>query len=38
LLLDQAQILDGQVPGDPAAFARRLNAFVMRGLRGNEPG
>jgi molecular chaperone HtpG len=38
LLFDQAQILDGQVPGDPAAFARRLNAFVMRGLRGNEPG
>ena len=38
LLFDQAQILDGQVPGDPAAFARRLNAFVMRGLRGQEPG
>ena len=33
LLFDQAQILDGQVPADPAAFARRLNAFVMRGLR-----
>jgi molecular chaperone HtpG len=38
LLFDQAQILDGQVPGDPAAFARRLNGFVMRGLRGQEPG
>jgi molecular chaperone HtpG len=32
LLFDQAQILDGQVPSDPAAFARRLNALVMRGL------
>ena len=34
LLLDQAHILDGEVPGDPAAFARRLNAFVVRGLGG----
>ena len=33
LLLDQAHILDGEVPADPAAFARRLNAFVVRGLR-----
>ena len=33
LLFDQAQILDGQVPADPAAFARRLNELVMRGLR-----
>ncbi len=33
LLFDQAQILDGQVPADPAAFARRLTDFVMRGLR-----
>ena len=32
LLLDQAHILDGEVPADPAAFARRLNAFVARGL------
>jgi molecular chaperone HtpG len=32
LLLDQAHILDGEVPSDPAAFARRLNAFVVRGL------
>jgi molecular chaperone HtpG len=32
LLLDQAHILDGEVPDDPAAFARRLNAFVVRGL------
>jgi molecular chaperone HtpG len=32
LLLDEAHILDGEVPDDPAAFARRLNAFVVRGL------
>jgi molecular chaperone HtpG len=32
LLLDQAQILDGEVPDDPAAFARRLNRLVARGL------
>jgi molecular chaperone HtpG len=34
LLLDQAHILDGEVPADPASFARRLNALVVRGLRG----
>jgi molecular chaperone HtpG len=33
LLLDQAYILDGEIPADPAAFAKRLNAFVVRGLR-----
>ena len=32
LLLDEARILDGEVPEDPAAFARRLNALVLRGL------
>jgi len=32
LLLAQAQILDGEVPSDPAAFARRLNALIVRGL------
>jgi len=36
LLLDQAHILDGEVPADPAAFARRLNAFVVRGLRADR--
>ena len=36
LLLDQAHILDGEVPSDPAAFARRLNAFVVRGLRTGQ--
>jgi molecular chaperone HtpG len=34
LLLDQAHILDGEIPADPAAFARRLNAYVVRGLGG----
>ena len=32
LLLDQAHLLDGEIPADPAAFARKLNAFVLRGL------
>jgi molecular chaperone HtpG len=36
LLLDQAHILDGEVPADPAAFAKRLNAFVVRGLRAGH--
>jgi molecular chaperone HtpG len=32
LLFDQALILDGDVPEDPAAFTRRMNRFVVRGL------
>jgi molecular chaperone HtpG len=32
LLFDQACILDGEVPDDPAAFAARLNRLVVRGL------
>src|SRR4030088_1377142 len=32
LLLEQAQILDGELPEDPAAFANRLNQLVWRGL------
>jgi molecular chaperone HtpG len=32
LLLEQAQILDGELPEDPAAFASRLNRLVMGGL------
>ncbi len=32
LLLEQAQILDGELPEDPAAFAVRLNQMVLRGL------
>jgi molecular chaperone HtpG len=34
LLLEQAQILDGDLPEDPAAFAGRLNRLVLRGLAG----
>jgi molecular chaperone HtpG len=33
LLLEQAQILDGELPEDPAAFASRLNQLVLRGLQ-----
>jgi len=32
LLFDQAQILDGEVPDDPAAFTSRLNRLVVRGF------
>jgi molecular chaperone HtpG len=33
LLLEQAQILDGELPQDPAAFAGRLNRLVLQGLK-----
>jgi molecular chaperone HtpG len=32
LLLEQAQILDGELPEDPAAFANRLNRLVLSGI------
>jgi molecular chaperone HtpG len=32
LLLDQARIVEGEAVPDPTAFARRLSAFVERGL------
>jgi len=32
LLFEQAKILDGEVPDDPAAFASRLNRLVIRAL------
>jgi molecular chaperone HtpG len=32
LLLEQAQILDGEIPEDPAAFASRLNRLVVSGF------
>jgi molecular chaperone HtpG len=32
LLFEQAKILDGEVPEDPAAFTARLNRLIMRGL------
>ncbi len=34
LLFEQAQILDGELPEDPAAFATRLNRLVLQGLGG----
>ena len=37
LLLEQAQILDGEIPEDPAAFAKRLNALVLKGFGGKTP-
>jgi len=33
LLLEQAQILDGELPEDPAGFAMRLNRLVLRGVK-----
>ena len=36
LLFEQAMILDGEVPDDPAAFATRLNRLVVRGLQGSD--
>jgi molecular chaperone HtpG len=32
LLLEQAQILDGELPEDPAAFASRINRLAVAGL------
>jgi molecular chaperone HtpG len=32
LLLEEAQILDGEVPDDPALFAARINRLVARGM------
>jgi molecular chaperone HtpG len=32
LLLEQAQILDGELPEDTAGFATRLNRLVLRGM------
>ncbi len=39
LLLDQAQILDGEVPDDPAAFMQRLNRLLEPAVanRGDAP-
>jgi molecular chaperone HtpG len=36
LLFEQAKILDGEVPDDPAAFAMCLNRLVIRGLAASE--
>jgi len=35
-LLEQAQILDGELPEDPAAFASRLNRLVLHGISGQN--
>jgi molecular chaperone HtpG len=35
LLLEQAQILDGELPEDPAAFTARLNRLVLQGVGVN---
>ena len=32
LLLDQAKILDGDAPANPALFAEALNRLVLKGL------
>ena len=37
LLLDQAYILDGELPADTAAFTRRLNDLVLRGMETVDP-
>jgi len=34
LLLDQARIIEGETPPDPAAFARRLTDVMAKGLMG----
>ena len=36
LLLDQAHILDGELPAEPAAFTKRLNELVLRGMQGGK--
>ncbi len=32
LLLDQAHILDGEAPADPAKFAERMNRLLLKGM------
>jgi molecular chaperone HtpG len=32
VLFDQAVLAEGGQPQDPAAFVRRLNSFLLRGL------
>ena len=34
LLLDQARIMEGEMPADPAEFSRRLSAVMIKGLSG----
>ena len=37
LLFEQAQVLDGELPQDPAAFVARLNRLVARGFNPAGP-
>jgi HSP90 family molecular chaperone len=32
LLLDQAQILEGEAPADPTGFAERMNKLLLQAL------
>ena len=34
LLFDQARIIEGEMPADPAGFSRRLSAVMAKGLSG----
>ena len=34
LLLDQARIIEGEIPEDPAAFSRRLADVMAKGVGG----
>ena len=34
LLFDQARIIEGELPADPAGFSRRLSAIMAKGLSG----
>lgn len=34
LLFDQARIIEGEMPSDPAGFSRRLSAIMAKGLSG----
>lgn len=36
ILLDQARLLEGNAPADPAKFAQRLNRLVLAGLETEE--
>lgn len=38
LLLDQARILDGELPSDPAKFTELLNRMVVRGVQAPTTG
>jgi molecular chaperone HtpG len=33
LLLDQARIVEGELPSDPARFTERLNRYLVAGIK-----